>query len=99
MSPASSESVQSSGTDYPYQLEKVSSYLQSDDFEDGSIAMRPARAYSVGSRSDTSSTGKSRIGKNRLEAVQETFRNFLIIFFFESLMNVQCITKFIPTFT
>lgn len=32
------------------------------------------RAYSVGSRSDTSALGKLRSGKNRLEAVQETIR-------------------------
>ncbi|CAG7836505.1 unnamed protein product [Allacma fusca] len=74
MSPASSESIQSGTPSSDYQLEKVSSYFQSDDFDDGSIAMRPTRAYSVGSRSDTSATGKSRFGKNRLEAVQETFR-------------------------
>lgn len=36
--------------------------------------MRPIRAYSVGSRSDTAAIGKFRSGKNRLEAVQETFR-------------------------
>lgn len=69
MSPASSESIQSGTPSSDFPLEKVSSYL-TDDFDDMS-SMRPARAYSVGSRSDTSSMGKNRSGKNRLEAVQE----------------------------
>lgn len=69
MSPASSESLQSGTPSSDFPLEKVSSYL-TDDFDDLS-SMRPARAYSVGSRSDTSSMGKNRSGKNRLEAVQE----------------------------
>ncbi|CAL8144157.1 unnamed protein product [Orchesella dallaii] len=72
MSPASSESIQSGTPSSDFPLEKVSSYL-TDDFDDTN-SMRPLRAYSVGSRSDTSSAGKNR-GKNRLEAVQETFRN------------------------
>lgn len=70
MSPASSESIQSGTPSSDFPLEKVSSYL-TDDFDDTN-SMRPARAYSVGSRSDTSSIGKrSGSGKNRLEAVQE----------------------------
>ncbi|ODM93362.1 Insulin receptor substrate 1 [Orchesella cincta] len=72
MSPASSESIQSGTPSSDFPLEKVSSYL-TDDFDDTN-SMRPMRAYSVGSRSDTSSAGKNRAGKNRLEAVQETFR-------------------------
>lgn len=72
MSPASSESIQSGTPSSDFPLEKVSSYL-TDDFDD-THSMRPTRAYSVGSRSDTSSVGKNRMGKNRLEAVQETFR-------------------------
>jgi len=47
------------------------SYL-TDDMNDDSV--RPLRAYSVGSRSDTSAINKIRLGKNRLEAVQENFR-------------------------
>ncbi|XP_035706021.1 insulin receptor substrate 1 isoform X1 [Folsomia candida] len=70
VSPASSESLQSNTPSSDFPLEKVTSYL-TDDFED---SMRPIRAYSVGSRSDTSALGKIRSGKNRLEAVQETFR-------------------------
>ena len=74
MSPASTESLQSGTPSSDYPLEKVSSYLlPSDDLEDSSC-LRPVRAYSVGSRSDTGATGKGRYGKNRLEAVQETFR-------------------------
>lgn len=75
MSPASSESLQSSTPSSDFPLEKVSSYLLSTDDLDDVSGQRPARAYSVGSRSDTGSgAGKGRYGKNRLEAVQETFR-------------------------
>jgi len=73
MSPASSESLQSGTPSSDFPLEKVPSYFTADDSEDSSN-MRPMRAYSVGSRSDTSSTGKSLSGKNRLEAVQESVR-------------------------
>ncbi|CAL8133995.1 unnamed protein product [Orchesella dallaii] len=71
MSPASCESIQSGTPSSDFPLEKVSSYL-TDDYDDTN-SMRSLRANSVGSRSDTSSAGKNR-GKNRLEAVQETFR-------------------------
>jgi hypothetical protein len=68
-SPASSESLPSNTPSSEFPLEKVMSYL-TDDMDD---SVRPIRAYSVGSRSDTSAI-KNRLGKNRLEAVQENFR-------------------------